>query len=261
MGLGKMKTLKTTVALRAQTTTALCAVLVLTGCAGISERVNAIGKPPQMTNIENPYERADYKPVAMPMPLQEMGTNNPGALWQPARQTFFKDQRAGKIGDILTVMISISDKANLKNKTERTREGEENTGLSNLLGYESLPSKVLPNEFDTNNLVGLESESTSTGDGKIERQETIDLKLAATITQVLPNGNLVIHGVQEVRVNFELRQLNLDGVIRPEDILNNNSISYEKIAEARISYGGKGNISDIQTPRYGQQFIDAVMPF
>ncbi|MDD9900346.1 MAG: flagellar basal body L-ring protein FlgH [Alphaproteobacteria bacterium] len=242
-----------------RTAVSLSAIITLTACAGINERVANIGQPPAMSKIESPYQQAGYQPVSLPMPVQEAMNTNANALWQPGRQTFFKDQRAHKVGDILTILITIADKANIKNKTERTREGDESAGLSRLFGVEKIADKLI--DGDTSDLVGMGSESTSTGDGKIERQETIDLKLAAMVTQVLPNGNFVIRGSQEVRVNYELRQLTIDGVIRPEDILNNNSISYEKIAEARISYGGQGQITEIQQPRYGQQFIDAVSPF
>ncbi len=239
----------------------LTAMLLLTGC-GMQERLAAIGHPPEMTRIENPYAQPGYKPVSLPMPPQEAVNSQPNSLWQATRQTFFKDQRAHKVGDILTVMIDINDTADLKNKTERTRDGTETEGLPNFLGIaESQLGKVLPNAVDPAKLVGMNSTSTSTGDGKIGRSEAIKLKLAAMVMQLLPNGNFVIQGRQQVRVNFELRDLQLQGVIRPEDILNNNSISYEKIAEARITYGGKGNVSDIQQPRYGQQFFDAVSPF
>lgn len=241
-------------------TTVLAAALALSGC-GIQERLEYVGKPPAMSAIENPYQKADYKPVSLPMPVQEAQNINAGSLWQAGSRAFFKDQRANKVGDILTVLITISDQAKMKNKTERTREGEESAGLPSLLGLQGKIGKVLPSAFDPSNLVQMNSDSTSKGDGKIERQEDIKLKLAAVITQVLPNGNFVLAGTQEVRVNHELRQLSITGVIRPEDILNNNSISHEKIAEARISYGGKGEMSDIQVPRYGQQFLDAVLPF
>jgi flagellar L-ring protein precursor FlgH len=243
-------------------TVSIAAVLLLSGCAGISERIAAIGQPPVMNKIENPYTQPGYKPVSLPMPPQEVLNSQPNSLWQPSRQTFFKDQRAHKVGDILTVMIDINDTADLKNKTERTREGTENEGLPNFLGIaETQLSKVVPDAVDPSKLVGMNSSSTSTGDGTIKRGEAIKLKLAAMVMQLLPNGNFVIQGRQQVRVNYELRDLQLQGVIRPEDILNNNSISYEKIAEARITYGGRGNVSDIQTPRYGQQFFDAVSPF
>jgi len=241
-------------------TTCLAAVLMLSAC-GISERLAGIGHEPKMTAIENPYHQRGYQPVTMPMPPQEAINTNSNSLWQPSRQTFFKDQRASKVGDIMTILIDMNDTADLKNKTERSRDGTESTGISNLLGFETKLGKVLPDAVDPGNLIGTDSSSTSTGDGKIQRGEAIKLKLAATIMQVLPNGNFVIQGRQQVRVNYELRDLQLQGVIRPEDILNNNSISYEKIAEARISYGGKGNISELQQPRYGQQFVDAVMPF
>ena len=149
----------------------------------------------------------------------------------------------------------------MENTTTRTRAGSESAGLPHMLGLESYLGKVLPGAVDPSNLAELESASNMTGDGKIEREEEISLKMAAMITQVLPNGNFVIRGSQEVRVNHEKRELLIDGIIRPEDILNNNSISYEKIAEARISYGGQGTISEVQQPRYGQQFYDIVFPF
>lgn len=237
------------------------AVMALTACAGMEERLSNIGQPPKMSKIENPYQASDYKSVSLPMPPQEALNTNPNSLWQSSRQTFFKDQRAHKVGDIVTVFVTISDEAKLDNKTERSRTGGEKQGLTNFMGLETQLSKVLPEAVSPASLMDMNSDSSSKGDGSVERKEDIKLKLAAMVTQVLPNGNFVVRGNQEVRVNYELRQLTLDGVIRPEDILNNNSISYEKIAEARISYGGKGQISDIQQPRYGQQFFDTVFPF
>ena len=239
----------------------ILSVMSLTACAGIKERMSRIGVEPAMSKIENPYQKPGYQPVSLPMPPVIVANTAPNSLWQPARQTFFKDQRAHQVGDILTVLIDIEDEADMKNKTERTRSGGEKVGVPNLLGFESKLGKILPDAVNPDALVGINTDSTSTGDGKIKREETISLKLAAMVTQVLPNGNFVIQGRQEVRVNFELRELTIRGVVRPEDIVNTNSISYDKIAEARISYGGKGTTSDVQQPRYGQQFVDAVFPF
>lgn len=241
--------------------TSIACLLSLSACEGISDRMSRIGKEPPMSAIQNPYNQKGYQPVSLPMPPQEVGNSAPNSLWQPARQTFFKDQRAHKVGDIVTVLINIDDEADMKNKTERTRQGAETAGVPHLLGLESKFGKVLPDAVDPSAMLGINTDSTSTGDGKIKREEDIKLKLAAMVMQVLPNGNFVVKGQQEVRVNFELRELTLQGVIRPEDILNTNSISYDKIAEARISYGGKGTMSDIQQPRYGDQVIDAIFPF
>ena len=246
----------------AKIATTLTAVLLLSACGAMGDKIANIGKPPAMSEIQNPYQKPGYKPVSLPMPPQEARNTAPNSLWQASRQTFFKDQRANKVGDILTILIDIQDEADLENTTTRVRTGDENAAIPEFLGIPATQlQKVLPDAVNPASLVELGSASRSTGDGKIEREEEISLKLAAMITQTLPNGNLVIHGSQEVRVNNEVRELLIDGVIRPEDILNNNSISYEKIAEARISYGGRGNISDIQQPRYGQQFYDIVFPF
>ncbi len=242
-------------------TVSMTALLMLTACGGMGEKIANIGKPPAISSIENPYNQDGYKPVTLPMPPQEALNTNQGSLWQASRQTFFKDQRAGKVGDILTVLVDIKDEADLQNKTSRTRTANEEAGIPKLLGFETKLGKFLPGAVDPSALASAESTSNTAGDGKVEREEEIKLKLAAMITQTLPNGNFVIQGKQEVRVNNELRELTLNGVIRPEDILNNNSISYEKIAEARISYGGRGHLTDVQAPRYGQQFYDIVFPF
>lgn len=238
----------------------LAACLMLSACAGMSERISNIGRPIPMSAVGATVP-PEQRPVNIPMPPEVAETHSPNSLWQSSRQTFFKDQRAHKVGDIVTVLIDIDDKGKLQNKTTRERDDGENAGLPNLLGVESQLSKVLPEAVNPSSLISGSSTSRANGNGKIDRDEQISLKLAAIVTQVLPNGNFVVRGSQEVRVNNELRNLTLDGIIRPEDILNNNSISYEKIAEARIGYGGQGTLSDVQQARYGQQLYDIVFPF
>lgn len=240
--------------------TTLSAVLLLSACGSIDRLAN-IGQPPKMSPIDNPADDDNYKRVSMPMPAIENVIKEKNSLWASNRQTFFKDQRANNIGDILTVMIDIKDKADLKNETERNRDSGEGVALNSLLGIESQLTKVLPESVTGPNLVNTNSKSEFKGDGKTKREEKVQMKLAATVTQILPNGNMLIQGRQEVRVNFEKRVLELAGIIRPEDITTDNAIPYEKVAEARISYGGKGQITDVQQPRYGQQAYDILFPF
>lgn len=240
----------------------MCAALglSLTAC-GTGERLAEVGKAPDMSPIENPTTKQSYRAVSMPMPAPEVVTRQQNSLWASDRQAFFEDQRADNVGDILTVTIDIQDKAELDNETERTRESGENAGLSAFLGYEASLADVLPEAVRNGALVGAEGESNFKGNGTIDREEKIQVKLAAIVTQILPNGNMVIEGRQEVRVNFEKRILELAGVIRPQDITIDNAISYDKVAEARVSYGGKGQITDVQQPRYGQQVYDVLFPF
>ncbi len=232
----------------------------LTACSAV-DRMKAVGEPPTQSAIVNPTMKSGYQPVTMPMPVQPETTRQANSLWTGAQKGFFKDQRADETGDILTVVIDIDDKGELRNETERSRTADEALGTPNLLGLEADYAKVLNEAVDPANLANVNSESTHRGTGEVDREEKIELKLAATIMQVLPNGNMVIQGSQEVRVNFENRILNLKGIIRPEDIGVDNSITYDKIAEARIAYGGKGQITDVQQPRYGQQVFDILMPF
>ena len=236
------------------------AVLMLSAC-GTVDRLSNVGRAPEMSPISNPADSEEFKTVSMPMPAVQPVVKENNSLWAGNRQTFFKDQRANNVGDILTVLIDIQDKADIKNETERSRTSNESAGINNLLGIEAQLTKVLPEGVTGPTLVDADTTSDSTGKGKSKREEKVEMKLAATVTQILPNGNMLIQGRQEVRVNFEKRVLELAGVIRPEDILTDNTISYDKIAEARISYGGKGQITDVQQPRYGQQVYDILFPF
>ena len=245
----------------AVTGAALMGSVALAGCGNMIDRVAEIGKEPSMDPIENPQKDPNYQPVSLPMPSPMADVRQPNSLWRQGSRAFFKDQRAGKIGDILTVVIEIDDQAKLDNKTDQTRDGSNSAGLDNLLGYETMLADIFPDGIDAGNLVNSDSASSTSGSGTVDRSEAIKLRVAAVITQVLPNGNMVLQGTQQVRVNYELRQLTVGGVIRPEDISNVNEINYDKIAEARIAYGGKGTLSDVQQPRFGQQVYDIFFPF
>jgi flagellar L-ring protein precursor FlgH len=235
--------------------------LSVVGCGNTLERIARVGEEPSLNPIENPTAQTAYKPVSLPMPAPIQDQRQPNSLWRQGSRAFFKDQRASRVGDILTVVIEINDEASLNNTTSRTRSADESAGLDNLLGYESYLNNLFDDGAIPSELVNADSDSNTTGDGSVDRTEEIDLRMAAIITQVLPNGNLVVQGTQQVRVNFEMRNLSVQGVIRPEDITAVNEVPYDKIAEARIAYGGEGTISDVQQPRYGQQIYDILFPF
>jgi flagellar L-ring protein precursor FlgH len=233
--------------------------LALSGC--IADRLDHLGKPPSMSPMENPQEDPNYHPVSLPMPVQPPAQPQTASLWQPGARAFFKDQRASKVGDIMTVVINIDDSGKIDNETTRSRNNSETAGMPHLLGFETAAAQIFPEGYNPNKLVDLSSTSGSAGTGSVNRKEKIALQVAAIIVDQLPNGNFVIAGKQEVRVNYELRELLVQGIIRPEDVSPANSISYNQIAEARISYGGRGQITDVQQPRYGQQVFDMVWPF
>lgn len=234
--------------------------LALSGC-GTMDRVKNIGRAPELSPIENVVAKQDYRPVALPMPSPVEDLHQANSLWRVGARAFFEDQRASRVGDILTVFIDISDQASLDNKTSRSRTSSEKSDLSSFLGFESNLGKILPNAVDPTSLTSFGSTTNSDGAGSVDRSEDIQLTIAAIITQVLPNGNLVIQGRQEVRVNFEVRDLTIVGVVRPEDITSANTINHTQIAEARIAYGGRGQLTDVQQPRYGQQLFDIIFPF
>jgi flagellar L-ring protein precursor FlgH len=234
--------------------------VVLAGCGSTLDRLSQVGQTPKLSAIENPTAQAGYRPVQMPMPQVQPVAYSPNSLWQSGSRTFFKDQRARNIGDILTVKVGISDKAAFENTTERSRSGSDSVGVTGALGT-AIDAIALPSGMAAANLGGDTSATASKGSGSIDRSEKLSTNVAAVVTQLLPNGNLVIEGRQEIRVNFEIRELVVAGVVRPEDIASDNTIESSKIAEARISYGGRGQISDVQQPRTGQQVFDILMPF
>jgi flagellar L-ring protein precursor FlgH len=241
--------------------TLAAALAVSVSACNTMTRLSEVGGGPQLSQIKDPYAQPGYQPVSLPMPTPTPAERNPNSLWRSGSKAFFKDQRAKQVGDILTVLITINDQAQMNNETKKSRDNAESMGLPSLFGLESQLKNALPSAVNASKLMDATSTSSNDGKGNITRKEQIELKVAALVTQTLPNGNLVIQGRQEVRVNYELRDLNMNGVIRPEDITAQNTISYEKIAEARISYGGRGQISDIQQPRYGQQLFDIISPF
>ncbi len=231
----------------------------LTAC-NTAERLASVGRAPSLSAIDDPTTSPDYKPVRMPMPEQVPVTHAANSLWQQGSRSFFKDQRARQIGDIVTVKVNFKDSADIANETKRARTNSDTMGVPNLLGLETNADKALPG-VNPSSLINAQSTSASDGVGSVKRAETLATNVAAVVTQILPNGNMVIEGKQEVRVNFEIRELIVGGVIRPEDIENDNTIESMKIAEARIAYGGRGQISDVQQPRYGQQVMDVILPF
>ena len=233
----------------------------LPACNAMS-RVADIGSAPELTKIKDPQAQPGYQPVSLPMPTPLPTERNPNSLWRTGAKAFFKDQRAAKVGDLLTVDIQINDQAQINNQTTRSRNNTEQAGMPSLFGFEGQAlQRVLPDGANAGSLLNVGSSTSNDGKGAVNRKEQITLKVAALVTQSLPNGNMVIQGRQEVRVNYEVRDLIITGVIRPEDITAQNTISYEKVAEARISYGGRGQITDVQQPRYGQQLFDIIMPF
>ena len=243
-----------------------CVVLsaaLLTGLSGCNtlQRLSEIGRPPVMTATSDPTADPHWRPVSMPMPRAEAVPSEPASLWRNGSRAFFKDQRAAQVGDIVTVLVNTTDAANVQNATSATRTGAESEGLPNLFGLEASLPKLLSKAVNANTLVNASSSNSAVGSGQIKRNETVTLRLAGVVTQVLPNGNLVIAARQEMRVNSELRELQVSGVIRPQDIASDNTVPHDRMAEARISYGGRGQLTEVQQARYGQQALDILLPF
>jgi len=227
---------------------------VLGGCTAVDRLKNIGAGPPDFAPISNPQANAVTAAVPVANP---QGSDS---LWQPGAHSFFHDPRAGHVGDVLTVDVTIADSGQISNATNTARTNSESANASNFFGLESQLPNILKGA-DPTKLVNLGSNGQQQGSGSVNRSETINLTLAALVTQVLPNGNLVINGHQQVRVNDELRDLQISGVVRTEDITSDNTVNLAQIAEARIAYGGKGQITNEQEPRYGEQLFDVLMPF
>ncbi len=233
---------------------AIMAVLFLAGCN--SQTVREIGNAPSMSPIGSGLQYAQTTQMSS-YPKQPRHLASGYSLWSDNQAALFKDARALNVGDILTVDIKINDKASFDNETERSRTNSTGLGwqlgVSNLFGW--TPNAKATGDLSSN------SETDSSGKGSTERSEQLKLLVAAVVTGILENRNLLISGSQEVRVNHEIRILNVAGIVRPQDVNSNNMISYEKIEEARISYGGRGRLMEVQQPPVGQQVVDLFSPF
>jgi flagellar L-ring protein FlgH len=237
----------------------LSTVAVLGSSCSTVDKLKLIGQEPPLSPVDNPTTKPGYKPVHMPMPTAQPVTYNPNSLWRNGSRAFFRDQRAHQVGDILTVKVNINDTAEFQDQTHVTRTSTEDSGISNFIGKNTIvnpAASILPGSIITAN-----TDTQSNANGVINRQDQLLTNVAAVVTQLLPNGNMVIEGKQEIRLNSEMRELLVAGVVRPEDIDSDNSIELPKIAEARVAYGGKGTLSNIQQPPWGQQALDILLPF
>lgn len=243
--------------------------LTITSCSLLSDKVSQIGQQPKLSKI------AVYETDA-PSHNLSMGRNDgfydnrslfmrgaeskprkySNSIWSEASSVSSR-----KIGDIISVNIAIKDQAKLDNQTQKSRSGKTSMGMPRLFGLQSKVSKMLDDSNGADSLIDMKSNNASNGSGKINRSERIQAVIAATVVSILPSGNLIIKGSQEVRVNYEAREVTIEGIVNPMDIDNKNIVKLEKIAEARISYGGKGHISEYQQDPYGKQLVDIVSPF
>lgn len=232
-------------------------LIILASCTSSDH----LGKPPTLTPNTEGAERLAMLSPGLPLSLENSKIRDESSLWDGGRQSLLGDRRAMTRGDILTVVIEIDDEAEISNSTSRSRNSNEQVNIPQLFGIPQRVNENLPEGASLNDAVDIGSASSRSGEGSVERNEKLALRIAATITDVMPNGVLSITGSQEVRVNFELRELLVSGLVRPEDITRQNEIFYDKIASARISYGGRGQITDAQQARYGSQILDAILPF
>lgn len=229
-------------------------------CAGCA-RLEQVGRAPAFSPLEGSTQHHAMYSAPLPRSADPDGPTAPSSLWSSERGALFGDRRAGQRGDILTVVIEIDDSARISNETERSRDSGEEMQMPSLLGLPQRLDERLPEGASMDEAAEVSSSSSYAGEGSVSRRESLTLRLAATVVEQLPNGVLRIEGQQEVRVNNELRELILTGYVRPVDISRQNEITYDKIAGARISYGGRGQITDVQQPRYGQQITDILLPF
>ncbi|MBK4216383.1 flagellar basal body L-ring protein FlgH [Paracoccus caeni] len=235
----------------------LCLALALTACG----RVDHLGRPPELTSPRQTPEFVAMTNPPLEIPVDSGRPEAAASLWAGTTSSLISDRRAASRGDILTVVIQIDDRAEISNSSGRSRAAGEDLSIPDMVGIPQRLANRLPEGASFDNLADASSSSTYKGSGNISRRDKLTLRVAATVIDTLPNGSLQIEGTQEVRVNYELRELTVSGFVRPADIDRDNEIAYDRIAGARISYGGRGQITDVQQPRYGQQVADILLPY
>jgi flagellar L-ring protein precursor FlgH len=227
---------------------------------GVLSKLSDVGHPPEMSKPADPTTDPAWHPMSLPMPSAEFTAPQANSLWRTGSRAFFKDQRAAQVGDLVTIVVNMADTAVMADQTLADRTGAQTEGAPSILGLQA----SIPHLFggsSASSLVSTSNAGTMTGTGTINRSETVTLRLAGEVVQRMPNGNLVVAAKQEVRVNSELRELAVTGIVRPQDIASDNTVTHDRMAEARISYGGRGTLTNVQTPRWGEQVLEAILPF
>lgn len=238
-------------------------VLMLSACSATLDKLENIGKPPALDNVKDPTAQVGYQPLSWPLPESPIPAQaNANSLWQPGARAFFRDGRAARVGDILRVKISITDQAEFTNNTTSARTTSENIAAPTFFGVERKLKSITPIvNPEAANLADITGSSNAQGNVSAKRKETVQTQVAAMVTQVLPNGNFVIQGKQEFLMNYDIREVSIRGVVRPQDIGSDNTVDSTQVAEARITYGGRGQAMDVQQKRWGAQAIEAISPF
>ena len=238
----------------------LCSTCLLGACSSTMDRLENIGKTPAVAKLQDPNN--EFTPLSWPLPEAPVpAKSSPNSLWQSGARTFFRDSRAARVGDLLRVKINITDQAEFDNNTTSTRTTQENIAAPTFFGLERLVGRtpiVTPNAAKLASVTG---GNTNQGNVTAKRKETVQTQVAAMVIQVLPNGNFVISGKQEFLMNYDIREVAIKGVVRPQDIGSDNTVDSTQVAEARITYGGRGHNMDVQQPRWGSQAIDIISPF
>ncbi len=245
----------------------LISVCLLTGC-GIPDQLATIGKPPELSQIQDPTRLKGYQPISMPMPTPTvLRSDRSASLWEAGSKAFFKDQRAGKVGYVITVVVAIDQSESISMTPSIERKSQGVSVVTNALGLESKSEKLFPKKQSVSpgssnpNWLNVSSDPKLSGNASYTVADKMQFKIAATVLQILPNGNMVIMGRQEIRLVNEVREIQIRGIIRREDVSASNIIGGEKISELRISYGGRGELSDMQSFPWGQQIMNKVLPF
>lgn len=237
---------------------------LLSGC--VMERLADVGTGPKISQIQNPTMLEGYTPISMPMPTATSEERHVNSLWQTGSKAFFKDQRAVKIGDIVTVVVALKHKESTSFTPSIDKKSSMNSTVGNLLGLQHpienlFPKKFKKDEEESKSWLQTSSNPKHSGSGKYDLEDKLDFSVAATVLQILPNGNMVVQGRTEIKLVNEVREIELKGIIRRSDIKSDNSIGHDKVAELRIVYGGRGDITDVGNRPWGTQILDEVMPF
>ncbi len=235
----------------------LPSLFVLGACSPLAQ----VGKAPDFSPLEGSYQHHAMYSAPFPETADMNAPSDASSLWTATQASLLGDRRASHRGDILTVVIEIDDRAEISNSTGRNRSGSQQMAVPHMLGIPQRLDRELPDGASMGQAIDTSSASSFSGTGSVSRNEKLTLRIAATVVEELPNGVLRIEGQQEVRVNFELRELIITGYVRPADISRQNEVTYDKMAGARVSYGGRGQITDVQQPKYGQQISEILSPF